>query len=231
MEIENADVVVGYKTYVDLVKPLIKATAEVVAGGMGGEVERARIAVKKALENKRVVVISSGDAGVYGMAGPVLEAAQSEGAEIPVEIVPGVTAATAVAAKLGAPIMGDFAVISLSDILTPWSEIERRLKAAAEADFVIVLYNPQSETRKEPLAKAYAILTEYRSLNTPVGLVQNVGRKGEKVVITTLGEMMGQNIDMNTTIIVGSSKTKVVNGRMVTSRGYNLGRKEANNKG
>lgn len=230
MEIENADVVVGYKTYVDLVKPLIKATAEVVTGGMGGEVERARIAVKKALENKRVVVISSGDAGVYGMAGPVLEVAQSEGAEIPVEIVPGVTAATAVAAKLGAPIMGDFAVISLSDILTPWSEIERRLKAAAEADFVIVLYNPQSETRKEPLAKAYAILTEYRSLNTPVGLVQNVGRKGEKVVITTLGEMMGQNIDMNTTIIVGSSKTKVVNGRMVTSRGYNLGRR-GNNKG
>lgn len=229
MEIENADVIVGYKTYIDLIKPLIKPSAEVFAGGMGGEVERARIAVKKALENKKVVVVSGGDAGVYGMAGPVLEVAQSESAEIPIEIVPGVTAAMAGAAKLGAPIMGDFAVISLSDILTPWSEIEKRLRAAAQADFVIVLYNPQSETRKEPLAKAYTILTEYRNADTPVGLVQNVGRRGEKVVITTIREMLSQDINMNTTIIVGNSKTKVINGRMVTPRGYSLAGRAAMN--
>lgn len=223
MEIERADVIVGYKTYIDLIKPLIKPTAEVITGHMGGEVERARIAVKKALENKKVIVISSGDPGVYGMAGPVLEVVQKEGAKVPIEIVPGVTAATAGAARLGAPLMGDFAVISLSDILTPWSEIERRLRAAAGADFVIVLYNPQSETRKEPLARAYAILTEYRGADTPVGLVWNVGRKGERVVITTLGKMMDQRIDMNTTIIVGNSKSRIINGKMVTPRGYNIG--------
>lgn len=225
MEIENADVIIGYKTYIDLVKPLIKPTTEIIVGKMGEEIERARLAIKKALEKKKVVVISSGDAGVYGMAGPVLEVAQSENVKIPIEIIPGVTAAIAGAAKLGAPIMGDFALISLSDILTPWSEIEKRLKAAAESDFVIILYNPQSETRREPLAKAYKILTQYRSVNTPVGLVWNVAREGEKVVITTIGDMMNQKIDMNTTIIIGNSKTKIVNGKMITSRGYKLEQK------
>ncbi|MCS7095784.1 MAG: precorrin-3B C(17)-methyltransferase [Candidatus Bathyarchaeota archaeon] len=221
-EIERADVIVGYTTYIDLIRPLIKPTAEVITGRMGEEIERAKIAVKKALDNKRVAVISSGDAGVYGMAGPVLEVAEAEGVNVPIEIIPGVTAATAGAAKLGAPIMVDFAVISLSDILTPWSEIEKRLKAAAESDFVIILYNPQSRTRQEPIVKAYQILLEYRDADTPVGIMQNVGRQGEKAVITTLREMIKHEIDMTTTIIVGNSKTKIIGGKMVTSRGYDV---------
>lgn len=221
-EIERADVIVGYASYVNLIRSLISPEAEVIAGKMGGEIERARIAVRKASENKHVVVVSSGDAGIYGMAGPLLEVARKEGAEVPIEVVPGVTAATAGAAKLGAPIMGDFAVISLSDILTPWNEIEKRLKAAAEADFVIILYNPRSKSRQEPLIKAYRIFLEYRSTETPVGIVQNVGRKDEKTLVTTLGEMLNHDIDMATTIIIGNSKTQVINGKMVTSRGYDL---------
>jgi len=221
-EIENADVIVGYATYVNLVRSLIKPTAEIISGKMGEEVERAKVAVKKALENKKVAVISGGDSGIYGMAGPVLEVAEKEGVNIPIEIVPGVTAATAVAAKLGAPIMEDFAAISLSDLLTPWSQIEKRLKAAAEADFVIVLYNPKSRSRKEPLVKAHEILLKYRSPDTPVGIVRNVGRKGEQTVITTVREMLNHEIDMATTIIVGNSATRLLNQKMVTSRGYTV---------
>lgn len=221
-EIENADVVVGYKTYVDLVKPLIKSGVEVVSGTMGREVDRAKTAVEKALENKAVAVISSGDPGVYGMAGVVLEVAALEGAGVPVEVVPGVTAATAAASKLGAPLVSDFAVISLSDLLTPWELIEKRLKAAAEADFSIVLYNPQSVGRKEPLIKAYEILLKHRSPSTPVGVVRQAGRNGEEATITTLKELLDCDVDMVTTIIVGNSTTQVVEGRMVTPRGYNL---------
>jgi precorrin-3B C17-methyltransferase len=215
-EIEKADVIVGYATYVNLVRAIIKPKAEIISGKMGEEVERAKVAVKKALENKKVAVISGGDSGIYGMAGPVLEVAEKEGVNIPIEIVPGVTAATAVAAKLGAPIMGDFAAISLSDLLTPWSQIEKRLKAAAEADFVIVLYNPKSRSRKEPLVKAHEILLKYRSPDAPVGIVRNVGRKGEQIVITTVKEMLNHEIDMATTIIVGNSATRVLNQKMVT---------------
>lgn len=221
-EIENADVIVGYATYVELIKPLIRTDAEVIAGRMGGEVERAKTAVKKALENKRVAVISGGDPGIYGMAGPVLEVAEKEGVKIPIEVVPGVTAANAGAARLGAPIMGDFAAISLSDLLTSWSVIEKRLLAAAETDFVIVLYNPQSKTRKEPLLKAYEILLQYRRADTPVGVVRNVGRAGEEIVVTTLSEVLNHQIDMATTIIVGNSKTRLADGRIVTSRGYDV---------
>jgi precorrin-3B C17-methyltransferase len=220
--IESAEVIIGYKTYVKLIQSIIKRDVEVVSGGMGQEVERARTAVAKALENKSVAVISSGDAGVYGMAGVVLEVAEREKANVPIEIVPGVTAATAAAATLGAPLVGDFVALSLSDILTPWSLIEKRLRAAAQADFVIVLYNPQSQGRKEPLAKAHRILLKYRNPNTPVGIVKKVGRVGEQAVITTLKEMLAYEVDMVTTIIVGNSTTRIVNQRMVTPRGYDL---------
>ena len=220
--IETADVVVGYKTYVKLVESILKPNVEVFSGVMGKEVERAKAAVTKALEGKRVAVISSGDPGVYGMAGIVLEVADLENAKIPIDIVPGVTAATAAASRLGAPLVSDFAVISLSDLLTPWNLIERRLHAAGEANFVIVLYNPQSEGRKEPLAKAYEILLKYRKPETPVGIVRQVGRKGEETVVTTLKELMGCEVDMATTIIVGNSTTRVIGKRMVTPRGYDL---------
>jgi precorrin-3B C17-methyltransferase len=221
-EIENAEVVIGYKTYVKLVESIIKPGAEVFSGIMGKEVERAKAAVTKALENKHVVVISSGDPGVYGMAGLVLEVADLKNASILVEVIPGVTAATAAAAKLGAPLVSDFAVISLSDLLTPWSLIEKRLHAAAEANFVIVLYNPQSEGRKEPLMKAYEILLKYRNPQTPVGIVKQAGRKGEETSITTLKHLLNCEIDMATTIIVGNSTTRLVGKLMVTPRGYDL---------
>lgn len=221
-EIEQADVIVGYATYVKLIQPVIKPDTEVMSGRMGREVERAKIAVMHAIENKRVVVVSSGDAGVYGMAGVVLEAAAIEKAAVPIEVVPGVTAATATAAKLGAPLVSDFAVISLSDLLTPWTTIEKRLEAAAEADFVIVLYNPQSPGRTEPLTNAHRILLKYRKPETPVGIVRLAGRDGEEAVVTTLEAMVDAEIDMVTTVVVGNSTTRVVNGKMVTPRGYDF---------
>jgi len=220
--VETADVVVGYKTYVKLVESIIKLGTEVFSGTMGKEVERAKVAVAKALEGKKVVVISSGDPGVYGMAGLVLEVADLENAKIPAVIIPGVTSATAAAARLGAPLVTDFAVISLSDLLTPWSLIETRLHAAAKADFVIVLYNPQSVGRTEPLAQAYQILLQYRKPGTPVGIVRQVGRKGEETSITTLKDLLSCEVDMATTIIVGNSTTRIVSKRMVTPRGYDL---------
>ena len=189
---------------------------------MGKEVERAKIALQKALENRIVVMVSSGDPGVYGMAGIVLEVVTNEKADVPVEIIPGVTAATAAASKLGAPLVSDFAVISLSDLLTPWEKIEKRLEAASSADFSIVLYNPKSEGRIEPLMKAYEIMLKHIRPDTPVGVVRQAGREGEQVTVTTLKELLSANIDMVTTIIVGNSATKVVNGKMVTARGYDL---------
>jgi precorrin-3B C17-methyltransferase len=221
-EIENAEVLIGYKTYLKLVQDIIKPNTKILSGLMGKEVERAKAAVTEALAGKRVVVISSGDPGVYGMAGLVLEVANLKSAKMPIEIVPGVTAATAAASKLGAPLVSDFAVISLSDILTSWRSIEKRLQAAAEADFVIVLYNPQSKGRKEPLMKAYEILLKYRNPQTPVGVVMQAGREGEKTSILTLEELLSCEVDMATTIIVGNSTTRLLGNRMVTPRGYDL---------
>ncbi len=220
--IESADVIVGYRTYVKLIEEIIQPNAEVFSGVMGKEVDRAKVAVTKALEDKCVAVVSSGDPGVYGMAGIVFEVADHEKAKIPIEIIPGVTAATAAASRLGAPLVTDFAVISLSDLLTPWESIEKRLHAASEADFVIVLYNPQSEGRKEPLAKAYQIMLKYKKAETPVGIVKQAGRKGEETLITTLKELLGYEVDMATTIIVGNSTTKVLGNRLITPRGYDI---------
>jgi len=221
-EIENADVIVGYKTYVKLIQQIIKPETEVFSGNMGQEVDRARKAIQKAQENKQVAVISSGDAGVYGMAGVVLETANHENAKIPIEVVPGVTAATAAAATLGAPLVGDFAIISLSDILTPWILIEKRLRAAAKADFGIVLYNPQSMGRKKPLAKAHKILLECINPKTHVGIVKNAKRAGEKTTITTLKEMLNFEIDMATVLVIGNSKTYLIDNKLVTPRGYSF---------
>jgi precorrin-3B C17-methyltransferase len=189
---------------------------------MGKEVERAKIAVDKAKEGKRVVMVSSGDPGVYGMAGIVLEVAAQEKTLVPVEIIPGVTAATAASAILGAPLVSDFAVISLSDLLTPWEKIELRLESVATADLSIVLYNPQSQGRVEPLANAYEIMLKHIKPDTPVGIVRKAGREGENYVITTLKDMLNCEIDMATTIVVGNSATKIVNGKMVTARGYDI---------
>lgn len=204
----------------NMIQPLISHNAEIITSGMGQEIERAEIAIMKALENKKVAFVSGGDPGVYGAAGLVLEVAGNKKANIDIEIVPGVTSATAAASSLGAPLMVDFAVISLSDILTPWELIERRLRAAIEADFVIVFYNPQSKERKEPLVKAHKILLEYRNPKTFVGIVRRAKRHGEEAIITTLREMLNHEVDMTTIIIVGNSTTYIIGNRLVTPRGY-----------
>jgi precorrin-3B C17-methyltransferase len=221
-EIEGADVVVGYGTYIKLIQGIVREDAEIISGSMGKEVERAQIAVDKAKEGRTVVMVSSGDPGVYGMAGVVLEVAAKDKNPIPVEIVPGVTAATAASAILGAPLISDFAVISLSDLLTPLEKIERRLEAASSADMSIVLYNPQSQGRIEPLAKAYEIMMKHIKPDTPVGIVREAGREGQNYTITTLKNMLNEEIDMITTIVVGNSMTRMVNGKMVTARGYDV---------
>ena len=185
---------------------------------MGREVERAKIAVSKAIEGYRVVMVSSGDPGVYGMAGIVLEVVALEKADLPVEIVLGYSCHSC-CIKAWRALISDFAVISLSDLLTPWEKIERRLEAAASADFSIVLYNPKSEGRIEPLVKAYEIMLKHIRPETPVGIVRQAGREGEEVKVTTLKELLNADIDMVTTIIVGNSATKVINGKMVTARG------------
>lgn len=216
--LSRADTVVGYITYIRLIEPLI-AGKTVLASGMKKEVERARVAVAEALAGRDVVMVSSGDPGVYGMAGPVLELAPEN---LDVRIIPGVTAATAAAAALGAPLIHDFAVISLSDLLTPWDVIAKRLAAAAAADFVIVLYNPRSAGREEHFQLAREILLRHRSGDAPAGYVQNCGRDGEIRHVGTLQSLNPEDIDMNTTVIVGNSRTKVRHGRMVTPRGYTI---------
>ncbi|MCP8310116.1 MAG: precorrin-3B C(17)-methyltransferase [Candidatus Methylarchaceae archaeon HK02M1] len=221
-EIEESEVVIGYKTYIKLIQTTIPKDADVITTGMRQEVERAEVAVTKALEGKRVVAISGGDPGVYGIAGLIIKVAELRKADVDIEIIPGVTAAVATAAILGAPIMGDFAIISLSDILTPWNIIEKRLTLATKADFVIIIYNPKSQKRRTQLIKAHKILSNYRSPKTPVGIVRKAKREQEKSIITTLEKMLNYEIDMATTIIVGNSTTHVLNDRMVTPRGYNI---------
>jgi len=219
-EIKSADAIIGFNIYIQQIRKAIRGRTEVYSSGMSHEVERASLALKLASKGKRVVVVSSGDPGVYGMAGPVLEAAIRSSVNIDTSIVPGVTAATAAAASLGAPLMTDFATISLSDLLTPRREILKRVRMAAKGDFVVVLYNPQSHTRKDPLKLAQEILMAHRRPNTPVGIVSAFARKGERAVITTLKEMLDHKIDMTTTIIVGNSTTVTPQGKMLTPRGY-----------
>ncbi|WP_028309105.1 precorrin-3B C(17)-methyltransferase [Desulfitibacter alkalitolerans] len=213
-----SDVIIGYKTYLDLIEDLTEGK-EVISSGMRKEIDRAQLAVDLAQQGRTVSVISSGDPGVYGMAGIVLELA---GDSVDVEVVPGVTAATAAAAALGAPLMHDFAVISLSDLLTPWVKIMNRLEAAGLGDFIVVLYNPKSHGRQTHIESAREILLWHKNPETPVGIVRCAKRGLESVVITTLRDMLKEEIDMLTTVIVGNSQTKVENGKMVTPRGYKV---------
>ncbi|NOZ59934.1 MAG: precorrin-3B C(17)-methyltransferase [Euryarchaeota archaeon] len=217
--IRESDVVVGYTTYLRLVEDLLSGK-EVLASGMRREVERARQAVELALGGKKVAIVSSGDSGIYGMASAVFEYLAENRLELEVEVVPGVTSALAAAALLGAPLGNDFAVISLSDLLVPWQEIERRVELAAEGDFVIVLYNPRSSRRDWQLGRVREIVLEHRPQATPVGLVRNAYRDGCAVEVTTLREMNPAKADMLTTLIIGSSRSFVYAGRIITPRGY-----------
>lgn len=218
--LDSADAVVGYKTYLDLINPLI-AGKEIISSGMMKEVERCREALDLAAAGKTVALVSSGDAGIYGMAGLALEQAAEMADPPEIVVIPGVSAVQAAAAVLGAPLIHDFAVISLSDLLTPWDLIERRLVAAATADFVVALYNPRSKGRVRQIEEARQILLSARSEDTPVGIVRNAMREGEERIVTTLGRMLDHPIDMFSLVIVGNSSTFVdPAGRMVTPRGY-----------
>jgi precorrin-3B C17-methyltransferase len=220
--LEAADVVVGYRPSLRMVENHI-GHARVIGSGMRAEVERAEAAVAAARGGATVAVVSSGDAGVYGMAGLVLEVLGDEGAEaVDVAVVPGMTAALAAAAVLGAPLTNDFACISLSDLLTPLEVIESRLSAVAAADLVVALYNPRSNTRTEPLDRALAILRDARGDGTLVGAVRDAGREGERCWVSTLGELDPAEVDMSTILIVGNSATRLIGGRMVTPRGYRV---------
>lgn len=217
--IEDSDVVVGYTLYVDLVKELT-CGKEVKSTAMKQEVDRCRMAFDSALEGKNVAFVCSGDAGVYGMAGLMAEVAE-EHPEVEIATIPGITAACSGAAVLGAPLIHDFAVISLSDLLTPWEKIEKRLRLAAEADFVVCLYNPKSKKRHDYIDKAAEIMSCAKACSTPCGYVKNIGREGEKGVVCTLADLQNNDdIDMFTTVFIGNSATKVINGKLVTPRGY-----------
>ena len=217
--VRGAEVIVGYSGYLEQCADLLSASMEVMASPIGAELERARTAVKWAESGRRVAVVCSGDPGVYAMASLVLEEA-GENAGVGIEIVAGVTASLASAARLGAPLGHDHLVLSLSDLLTPWDLIVRRVEAARDADLVLVLYNPRSPGRDWQLGAARDLLLERRPPSTPVGLVSDAGRAAETVSLTTLASLDPELVGMTTCVIIGSSTTRVVGGRMVTPRGY-----------
>lgn len=216
-ELRRASVVVGLHQYVDQVRDLLRPGTQVLESGLGDEEVRARTAVERARAGHAVALVGSGDAGVYAMASPALDLA---GDDIDVVVVPGVTASLAAAALLGAPIGHDHAVLSLSDLHTSWEAIERRVRAAAEADFVVTFYNPRSRGRDWQLSTALRILADHRAAATPVGVVRNASRTGERVELTTLADLDLETVDMSCVVVVGSTSTRVRAGRMVTPRGY-----------
>lgn len=219
----SAEIVVGYDTYIALIRTLV-AEKEVVSTGMMREAERCRMALELAAKGKRVAVVSSGDPGIYGMAGLILELAMQYRPEIrpQVQVIPGISAASAAAALLGAPLMHDFAVISLSDILTSWEVILKRVEMAAAADFVMVIYNPKSKRRISQIEEVQRLVLEKRPADTPVGIVREAGRPGEQVTISTLAGFTKEEINMFSLVIIGNSHTFVQDGKMITPRGYQI---------
>ena len=215
---EKSEVIIGYTVYVDLVKEHFPGK-EFLTTPMKKEVDRCVMAFEEAKKGKVVSMICSGDAGVYGMSGLMYEVGVNY-PEVELEIIPGVTAATGGAAVLGAPLIHDFCLISLSDLLTPWEKIEARLLAAAEADFVVCLYNPSSRKRSDYLQKACDLMMQYKSPETVCGIVSYIGRDGEHYEVMDLKTLRDTKVDMFTTVWVGNSQTKEINGKMVTPRGY-----------
>jgi precorrin-3B C17-methyltransferase len=225
-----AQVVMGYQTYIDLVRPLL-THQEVVATAMKAEVKRCGLALDRARAGQRVALVSSGDAGIYGMAGLVLEMCAAQDLKVAppgadgdvdlyLEVIPGVPALAAGAALLGAPLMHDFAAISLSDLLTPWETIAKRLELAAQGDFVIVLYNPKSKKRDWQLGAVRDLLLRHKDPGTPVGLVSRAMRQGQTTTITTLEDLLAHPVDMQTIVVVGNSQTYTYGPYMITPRGY-----------
>lgn len=224
--LDECQVVLGYRTYLEMAGDLL-AGKEVIASGMTRELDRAGQALDAALAGRRVALVSGGDPGVYAMAGVVFELAAERRLDIGggpgglmVEVIPGVPAVTAAAALLGAPLTHDFACVSLSDRLTPWEIITRRLDLAAEADFVIALYNPKSKGRTWQFAEALKVIGRHRAPATPVGIVSRAHRPGQTVSLTTLDAAESAPVDMQTLVIIGNSRSFLYGGRMVTPRGY-----------
>lgn len=215
---QKSDIIAGYTVYIDLVRDYI-GDKEILQTPMKQEIDRCVKARDAALTGKTVSMICSGDAGVYGMAGLMHEVC-AEYPELEIEVIPGITAACGGAAVLGAPLVHDFAVISLSDLLTPWETIAKRLDFASQADFSICLYNPSSRKRADYLQKACDIMLQSKAPDTPCGTVRNIGRDGEQGTICTLAELRDTKVDMFTTVFIGNSQTKVIHEKLVTPRGY-----------
>lgn len=216
--LESCDVIVGYTVYTELLQSYFPEKVYLTTP-MKQEVKRCEMAFAEAEKGKQVAMVCSGDAGIYGMAGLIYEVGERY-PEVAIEIVPGVTAAIGGGSVLGAPIGHDLAIISLSDLLTPWEKIELRLAKAAEADLVICFYNPSSKKRKDYLKKACEIMLQFKSEETVCGVVKNIARDGEKMQIYTLGEMKDIAVDMFSTVFIGNAQTKVLRGKMITPRGY-----------
>jgi len=217
--IQRADVVTGYTTYVRLLEEHFPDKAY-KATGMMKEVDRCRMAIEDAMSGKDVAMVSSGDSGIYGMAGIIYQLADDMHAGIAIDVVPGVTAASAAAAVLGAPLMHDIAIISLSDLMTPIEKIMKRVDCAGQGDFIVCLYNPKSKGRPDYLAQAADILLRYRNPTTPVGIVRDAGRKDQSKALTTLGQLKDAAVDMFCIVVIGNSQTYVKGGLMITPRGY-----------
>lgn len=219
--LRDCDCIVGYTVYNDLLRPHF-SEKEFLQTGMMREAERCRMALQEADKGRKVAMVCSGDSGLYGMAGIIYEIAEMEFPEVEIIVLPGVSAAFSGAAVLGAPITHDLAIISLSDLLTPWEKIEKRVRAAAEADFVIAMYNPSSKKRGDYLQKVCDMMLEYKDENTVCGFVRNIGREGEEATVLTLKELRDTQVDMFTTVFVGNSQTMNLRGKMVTPRGYQI---------
>ena len=219
--LQAAEIVVGYKTYTHLVKSFT-GDKQVIKTGMCKEIERCQAAIELAQAGHNVALISSGDAGIYGMAGLVLELVSKQKLDVEVRLIPGMTASIAAAALLGAPLMHDFCHISMSDLLTPGAVIEKRIIAAAQADFVICFYNPRSRGRADHLARAFELMAPFKCADTPVGVVKSASRKKQETWITSLGGMDFEPVDMTSLVIVGNAATYVSQGRMITPRGYQV---------
>ena len=218
-ELEMADVVVGYRTYLDLIAGIIDGK-KTVSSAMMQEVDRVGQALDLAEQGKHVVLVSGGDPGIYAMAGLVYEVAGLRDSQVEIRVVAGIAALNSCAERLGAPLMHDFATVSLSDLLTPWDLIEKRIRAATEADFVLVIYNPRSKKRDWQLNRAIEIISGVRPSTTPVGMVRGATRENELVSVSTLGAFNPSDADMQTTVIVGNSATFISHGKMITPRGY-----------
>lgn len=215
--IEESEVIVGYSFYIDLLGDLTEGK-EVIKTGMRGELERCKEAIQSARSGKTTSIVSTGDAGLYGMAGPIYEI--SEGVDI--EVVPGISSAFSAASELGAPIMHDFCTISLSDLLTPWETIKLRIEMASKGDFVMAIYNPKSKNRTMQIKEAFDIIRRYKDGSTPVGIVRNSGREGREISCTTVGDIDFKQIDMMTVIIIGNRETYFKDGNIITPRGYSI---------